>query len=88
VVLAELVVSDADRVDSYVHDAAGRVRFHLNSDRAVVETNYDLAGRVVNRYEYADFLPTITHAANAAGTVSADDITSDLSETYWELMRG
>lgn len=88
VVLAELVVSDADRVDSYVHDAAGRVRFHLNSDRAVVETNYDLAGRVVNRYEYADFLPTITHAAIAAGTVSADDITSDLSETYWELMRG
>lgn len=64
------------------------MRFHLNSDRAVVETNYDLAGRVVNRYEYADFLPTITHAAIAAGTVSADDITSDLSETYWELMRG
>lgn len=87
-VLAELPTSDADRLDSYVYDAAGRVRFHLNSDRAVVEMRYDRAGRVVEKREYSDYPPTVTHAAIADGNIRPDDLTADLSEMNREMMRG
>jgi YD repeat-containing protein len=51
--LASVGTSTGDRSSRYVYDGQGQLRFAINSVNQVIETNYDVAGRIVSNIRYA-----------------------------------
>jgi len=62
----------ADRLDSYLYDAAGRVIGHLDGAGYYTETRYDTSGRIVLEQKSAKTLPWDYHAQFAAGGTRGD----------------
>ena len=62
----------ADRLDSYLYDAAGRVIGHLDGAGYYTETSYDSSGRVILEQRSAQPLPWDYHAGMAAGGTRGD----------------